>query len=525
MQVTAQCCRAHRGDGSVRVDVGGRRPCAAGRTGSIPHAATRDDGLHVKGVVCESSSRQRGDACVVVELGRRTPDASGVTDAMGNPLAPDEREDMEGAIRQGGGRGGDHIRTGLELRGTALSTTTRQHAVRDWAVHRVADGRVGRVQGADTVELCTSARANHVRPQEPDRVSAPRVHNCAAPWRLNAQAPSRRSCGGRTAWARRQPVGVAARGQEDCLPAAGHMQRGTRSGCPGRCGSSGSGALLQFLIQGPPPRSTPATSHPSASASGGWVQIGATSCPLAQTSRSWTRSRPRSPSRATPPGSWCWTIFPTTNGCRASRTSWHQAETAFLVQDDEPSTFRLRWFTPVAEVALCGHATLASAHWLWESGTLPEGSVAAFETLSGRLTAEPDRHHIVLDLPAVPAAQVPASADLLTALRGTAPVWTGVTGNDDPGERNMIAGATKSPRAAYDDSHPTWRPSRDSRSAGSSSQPGVAPAERSRATSPLHSGYPRTRSQDRPLHYRPLLQRDGFAPPCSPNRRPHAEEH
>ena len=131
--------------------------------------------------------------------------------------------------------------------------------------------------------------------------------------------------------------------------------------------------------------------------------------------------------------------FPDDEWMQGVANELHQAETAFLVQDDEPNTFRLRWFTPVAEVALCGHATLASAHWLWESGTLPEGSVAAFETLSGRLTAEPDRHHIVLDLPAVPAAQVPASADLLTALRGTAPVWTGVTGNDDPGERNMIA--------------------------------------------------------------------------------------
>jgi predicted PhzF superfamily epimerase YddE/YHI9 len=65
--------------------------------------------------------------------------------------------------------------------------------------------------------------------------------------------------------------------------------------------------------------------------------------------------------------------------------------------------------------------------------------VAAFQTISGRLTAKPDRHRIALDVPAVPAAQVPTSADLLTALRGTTPVWIGVTGNDDPRERNMIA--------------------------------------------------------------------------------------
>lgn len=117
----------------------------------------------------------------------------------------------------------------------------------------------------------------------------------------------------------------------------------------------------------------------------------------------------------------------------------HQAETAFLVPGDEPATFRLRWFTPVAEVALCGHATLASAYWLCESGTVADGSPITFTTLSGPLTAKRDEDHIVLDFPAVPAESVPVSADLLTALDGTTPVWTGVTSNDDPGERNMLA--------------------------------------------------------------------------------------
>lgn len=131
--------------------------------------------------------------------------------------------------------------------------------------------------------------------------------------------------------------------------------------------------------------------------------------------------------------------FPNAEWMQGVANELHQAETAFLVPEEAPNTFRLRWFTPVAEVALCGHATLASAHWLWESDTVSKGSTAAFITLSGRLTAERDGDHVVLDFPAVPAAKVPPSPDLLIALRGTVPVWTGVTSNDDPGERNLLA--------------------------------------------------------------------------------------
>jgi predicted PhzF superfamily epimerase YddE/YHI9 len=61
------------------------------------------------------------------------------------------------------------------------------------------------------------------------------------------------------------------------------------------------------------------------------------------------------------------------------------SETAFLRPQGD--AWSLRWFTPKAEVALCGHATLAAAHVLWESGRLPPDSLALFDTLSGRLTA------------------------------------------------------------------------------------------------------------------------------------------
>ena len=115
-----------------------------------------------------------------------------------------------------------------------------------------------------------------------------------------------------------------------------------------------------------------------------------------------------------------------------------QAETAFLAPGDQDE-FLLRWFTPVAEVALCGHATLASAHWLWETRVLDEDTTAAFATRSGRLTAARDDDRIVLDFPAVPATQVTPSAELLAALAGAVPVWTGVTTHADAGERNMLA--------------------------------------------------------------------------------------
>src|SRR6266404_9611641 len=62
------------------------------------------------------------------------------------------------------------------------------------------------------------------------------------------------------------------------------------------------------------------------------------------------------------------------------------SETAFLVQ--KPDHFDLRWFTPKAEVDLCGHATLASAVVLAEIGNLADGSSVAFSTRSGILTAE-----------------------------------------------------------------------------------------------------------------------------------------
>jgi len=82
------------------------------------------------------------------------------------------------------------------------------------------------------------------------------------------------------------------------------------------------------------------------------------------------------------------------------------SETAFLVREGD--RFHLRWFTPTEEVALCGHATLASAHALWECGHLKPGEQVRFRTLSGVLTADQRGEWIEMDFPV--KADEPADA-------------------------------------------------------------------------------------------------------------------
>jgi PhzF family phenazine biosynthesis protein len=90
------------------------------------------------------------------------------------------------------------------------------------------------------------------------------------------------------------------------------------------------------------------------------------------------------------------------------------SETAFL--HPEEGAYRLRWFTPAVEVELCGHATLASAHVLWEAGRLGAGETARFQTLSGLLTADRRGEWIELDFPARTAEPVELPAGILEAL-------------------------------------------------------------------------------------------------------------
>lgn len=96
------------------------------------------------------------------------------------------------------------------------------------------------------------------------------------------------------------------------------------------------------------------------------------------------------------------------------------SETAFLLALDDG--YSLRWFTPAVEVALCGHATLASAHALWEEHGLAS---ARFHTKSGLLTAERNGDLIELDFPATREERADAPEGLLESLGIDAPLYVG----------------------------------------------------------------------------------------------------
>jgi PhzF family phenazine biosynthesis protein len=99
------------------------------------------------------------------------------------------------------------------------------------------------------------------------------------------------------------------------------------------------------------------------------------------------------------------------------------SETAFLEKRPDGS-YTLRWFTPAVEVDLCGHATLASAHILWESGQLAPGERAVFHTRSGILSAVQQGDWIEMDFPAEPEKRTAAPTDLIEAL-GVTGLYTG----------------------------------------------------------------------------------------------------
>lgn len=104
----------------------------------------------------------------------------------------------------------------------------------------------------------------------------------------------------------------------------------------------------------------------------------------------------------------------------------NHSETAFVVPraGGTRAEFDLRWFTPMVEIDLCGHATLASAHVLWQSGRLAPHEVARFHTRSGWLTATKRGDEIELDFPAKPIESVTPPKGLIESL-GVAPVFVG----------------------------------------------------------------------------------------------------
>ena len=99
------------------------------------------------------------------------------------------------------------------------------------------------------------------------------------------------------------------------------------------------------------------------------------------------------------------------------------SETAFLEREGE-RRYGLRWFTPATEVDLCGHATLASAHVLWETGEVEPEHPVSFSTRSGVLSARSVEGWIEMDFPADPPKETDPPPGLAEAL-GVGPRWFG----------------------------------------------------------------------------------------------------
>jgi PhzF family phenazine biosynthesis protein len=100
------------------------------------------------------------------------------------------------------------------------------------------------------------------------------------------------------------------------------------------------------------------------------------------------------------------------------------SETAFVWP--KRASFGLRWFTPTLEVDLCGHATLAAAHAMWEAAIVGSGNQIVFETKSGKLIATAAGEWIELDFPATPPEAVEANCLLADSL-GAALSYVGRT--------------------------------------------------------------------------------------------------
>ena len=98
------------------------------------------------------------------------------------------------------------------------------------------------------------------------------------------------------------------------------------------------------------------------------------------------------------------------------------SETAFLLPENDG--YRLRWFTPAVEVDLCGHATLASAHVLWETGRLARDKMAQFYSRSGLLMARLEGDWIQLNFP-VKRLELVTIPEELSTLLGVTPVFVG----------------------------------------------------------------------------------------------------
>lgn len=118
-----------------------------------------------------------------------------------------------------------------------------------------------------------------------------------------------------------------------------------------------------------------------------------------------------------------------------AESSWMQqvahemnmSETAFFYQQGD--SFNLRWFSPLVEVDLCGHGTLAAAHVLREDGYFTRRSTAQFFTRSGLLTARLQGERIEMNFPALDQRETAPPPDLYQAL-GVMMKYVGTDGHD-----------------------------------------------------------------------------------------------
>lgn len=117
--------------------------------------------------------------------------------------------------------------------------------------------------------------------------------------------------------------------------------------------------------------------------------------------------------------------WPSAGWMQALAAENNQAETAFLLKTDDRARYGLRWFTPALEAPLCGHATLAAAHMLFEELGV-DVPLLTFDTLSGPLTVRRAGEGLEMDFPADPPRQTSIPAGLAEAL-GAQPVevWAG----------------------------------------------------------------------------------------------------
>jgi PhzF family phenazine biosynthesis protein len=96
------------------------------------------------------------------------------------------------------------------------------------------------------------------------------------------------------------------------------------------------------------------------------------------------------------------TEYPSDDWMQNVATEMNLAETAFVVPSGDRGSFHLRWFTPAAEVDLCGHATLAASHTLMEQCSVARDAAIRFQTRSGQLICEQRGNQITLDFPSTP---------------------------------------------------------------------------------------------------------------------------